>query len=320
MPNVFDVLCVGNAKIDIFLSILNENSYMHLNKDANELCVAYGQKIPVNQCLLELGGNAANVAVGLSKLKISVAIMTEIGKDEFAQKIINTLFNEKVDTSNILQTEGQQSSFSTILSFKGERTIFTEHAIRNHNFNFENISAKWVYLTSLGEKWQDAYLKTMNFAKKNNCRIAFNPGTLQIDSDGNNIRDVITLTDILFVNREEAMTILMIKDEGLSINDLLNGLKQLGPKIAVITDGENGSFAVDDKRKFFSQSAVPTLIVEKTGAGDAYASGFLAAILSNLPIQTAMKWGTLNASGTMSAIGAQNGLLSKEEMEQKANE
>lgn len=316
MPQ-FDILCIGSAKIDIFLSILNENSYIRLDKDANELCLLYGQKIPVDSCSLQLGGNACNVAVGLSKLQVSTSVMAEIGKDEFAQKIINTLSSEKVDISNLLQTEGQQSSFSTILSFKGERTIFSEHATRNHNFNFNNIATKWVYLTSLGDEWTGAYLKTIDFIKDTKSRLAFNPGTLQINNGKSSIQNVFSVSDILFVNKEEAMQILMIKDKGLSINNLLNGLKQLGPKIVVITDGENGSFAINDRGEFFFQPIIQTSVVEKTGAGDAYASGFLAATIHGLPIQTAMKWGTLNACGTMTAIGAQNGLLSKEEMEKK---
>jgi ribokinase len=315
MQHVFDVLCIGSAKIDIFLSIYNESPYIHLDKDANELCVAYGQKIPINQCSLELGGNACNVAVGLSKLQVKTAVMAEIGKDEFAQKIINILSGEKVDTSKILQTEAKQSSFSTILSFKGERTIFSEHVERDHDFNFENISAKWIYLTSLGNKWIDAYLKAVDFAKKTNCRLAFNPGTLQIDSDQNNMLSVIALTDILFVNKEEAIKISNEKNE--NVNLLLESLQRLGPKVAVITDGANGSYTMNEKGEFFSQPAVSTSIIEKTGAGDAYASGFLAATFSNLPIPIAMKWGALNASETMTATGAQNGLLSREEMEKK---
>lgn len=317
MPHAFDVLCVGSAKIDIFLSIYSESPYVHLNKDVNELCVAYGQKIPVDGCSLNLGGNACNVAVGLSKLQIPTAVMAEIGKDEFARRIIDALSNEKVDTSRVLQTEGKPSSFSTILSYKGERTIFSEHVRRSHDFNFENIFAKWIYLTSLGEDWTRTYQEIVDFVKKTNCRLAFNPGTLQINSEEHNIRDVISLTDILFLNKEEAIQVLRINDKGLSTENLLRALQKKGVRIAIITDGENGSYAIDEKGNLYEQPIVKTDIVEKTGAGDAYASGFLAATLHNLPIQTAMRWGTLNASGTMAVIGAQNGLLSKAEMEKK---
>lgn len=314
----FDALCIGSAKIDIFLSILEGNPYVLLNKDAKKLCVSYGQKIPVDECSLQLGGNACNVSIGLAKLKIKTAIMAELGKDEFSQKIINGLQSENVNTDFLLQNPNNPSSFSVILSFQKERTIFSKHIEREHNFSFDGISTKWIYLTSLGQKWEKVYQLAETFAKSKGAKLAFNPGTLQLHEGYQKIKNILALSDILFVNKEEAVQILNIKNEISNIHSLLSGLQKLGPKIAVITDGENGSFAVNEKGEFFTQEVVPTLIVEKTGAGDAYASGFLAAMLSNLPIQTAMRWGTLNASATMTILGAQNGLLSREEMEGKS--
>lgn len=324
--NNFDVLCIGSAKIDIFLSIGQENSYVRLNKDTNELCISYGQKIPVDTCSLQLGGNACNVAVGLSKLQIPTTVMAEIGEDEFSQKIINGLKAEGVNSDFLLQNSTSPSSFSVILDFEKDRTIFGQHSKREHNFSFENLSTRLIYLTSLGLEWKNAYQNALEFTKKTNALLAFNPGTPQLKEGFEGIKEILKATAILFVNKEEAVKILRINDEGLPagkaglmINDLLNGLKQLGPKIVVVTDGANGSYAIDGQGKILSQAVMKTTIVEKTGAGDAYASGFLGATLSNLPIQTAMIWGTLNASGTMSAIGAQNGLLSREEMESKLN-
>ncbi len=319
----FDVICVGNAKIDAFLSIHHAGSHIRLNKDTKELCVKFGEKIPVDKCSFFLGGNACNTAVGLSKLEINTALMAEMGKDEFSQKIINGLIKENVNIDLVQQTENEQSSFSMIITFQEERTIFSEHAVRRHNFSFENVSTKYIYLTSLGNTWENAYEETRKFISNKKAKLAFNPGTLQLLAGYQKIKGILETTDILFVNKEEAITILGNKNLAsrrsgqISNRELLNSLQQLGPKIAVITDGENGSFAVNEKGEFFTQAIVKTEIVEKTGAGDAYASGFLAAILSNLPIQKAMKWGTLNSSATMAVLGAQNGLLSKTEIEQK---
>lgn len=316
MPQ-FDVLCVGSAKIDIFLSIPKDSPYVHLDSKTNSLSVAYGQKIPAEQSSIMLGGNACNVSVGLAKLQIKTTVMAEIGTDEFSQKIINGLKTENVDTSFLIQNPYGPSSFSVILSFNNERTIFGQHSKREHNFSFEGVSAKLAYLTSLGFEWQNAYKKTLEFAKKTATPLAFNPGTPQLSMGVDSFKDILAISDILFINKEEGELLASTNEK--NIKDLLSKVKQLGPKIVVITDGENGSCAMDEKNDFFSEPIVPTTIVEKTGAGDAYASGFLAATLFKYPLQTAMKWGTLNASGTMSAIGAQNGLLSKKEMEERIN-
>lgn len=318
MPH-FDVTCVGNAKIDTFLTLHEANRHLRLLKNTNELCIKFGEKITVDKADILLGGNAANVSVGVSRLGLNTAIIAEIGRDEFAQKIIRNLRNEKVDISNITQTDGQQSSFSTIINFKGERTIFSEHVKRLHDFNFENISTKWIYLTSLGEEWQNAYSKTLNFVKEKRCLLAFNPGTLQIKSGKKDIEDVLSATNLLFVNREEAMAILNINPEASgqisNLDSLLTNLQKLGPKIVVITDGRIGSFAIDDKRNISKKDIIQAEVVEKTGAGDAYSSGFLSALINNKSIQEAMEWGTKNSASVVSRIGAQTGLLYKKDFE-----
>ena len=311
----FDIACVGNAKIDTFLTLHEANAHLRLLKETNELCIKYGEKIAVEKAEILLGGNAANVAVGISRLGLNPAIIAEIGKDEFAQKIINTLKNEKVDTSNILQTEGQQSSFSTIINYKGERTIFSEHVKRLHDFNFKNISAKWTYLTSLGEEWQDAYNKTVNFVKETQCLLAFNPGTLQIESGIKNIENVLLITNILFVNKEEAEDLLNFGHGQKDIKDLITGLQKFGPKNVVITDGQNGSFVLDDEGNFSNENIVKAEIVEKTGAGDAYSSGFLSAIINGKSIADAMRWGSKNSASVIGKVGAQTGLLYKTDFE-----
>lgn len=303
----FDVLCIGNAKIDTFLTLHEANTHLRLIKETNELAIKFGEKITVDKAEVLLGGNAANVAVGLSRLGLRIGLVAEIGKDEFAQKIINTLQDENVDTSNILQTEGQQSSFSTIINFRGDRTIFSEHVKRSHNFNFENISAGWVYLTSIGDVWQNAYGKTFEFVKRTNCRLAFNPGTLQITAGMEALQNILSVTDALILNKEEGQTLL--KNNNLDIQEILTQLQKLGPKIVVITDGKNGSYSIDEKIKIIKQEADEGKVIEKTGAGDAYSSGFLSAVIHNKSIADAMSRGARNSSSVMGKVGAQAGLL-----------
>lgn len=315
----FDVVCVGDAKIDTFLTLHEATHNLRFLKETNELCIKFGEKITVDKADVLLGGNAANVGVGTSRLGLKTALVTEIGKDEFAQKIINTLKNENIDISNVLQTEGQQSSFSTIINFKGERTIFSEHVKRLHNFNFEKTSTKWVYLTSLGEDWLGAYHKTVDFVKKTKCRLAFNPGTLQISAGKKSIENVLLITDVLFVNKEEAAKILnfefQIPNELENIKNLLEKLQKLGPKIAVITDGKNGSFAIDTLGNVSKKGIVETQVIEKTGAGDAYSSGFLSALINNKSIDDAMTWGAKNSASVIGKVGAQKGLLYRSDLE-----
>ncbi len=310
MPNHFDAICVGNAKIDTFLTLHEANSHLRLIKDTNELCIKFGEKITVDKAEILLGGNAANVAVGISRLGLNAGIVAEIGKDEFAQKIINTLSKEKVDVSNVTQTEGAQSSFSTIINFKNERTIFSEHVKRLHNFDLDNLSAKWVYLTSLGEEWRNAYNKVFHFVKEKQCLLAFNPGTLQIKSGKNSIENLLSITNLLFVNKEEGEELLNYPKGQNTIQEIIVNLQKLGPKIVVVTDGKNGSYAIDEKDEIFKQGITKEIkVVEKTGAGDAYSSGFLSSMIRNKSITDAMIWGAKNSASVIRKVGAQAGLL-----------
>lgn len=314
MPHNFDVVCVGNAKIDTFLTLHEANRHLRLLEETNELCVKFGEKIVVDKAEILLGGNAANVAVGTSRLGLNAAIIAEIGKDEFAQKIINTLAEENVDISRVSQTEGQQTSFSTIINYRGERTIFSEHVRREHNFDFEDISTRWVYLTSLGEKWEQAYQKTADFIKETKFNLAFNPGTLQIEDGKNSIENVLLTTNLLFVNKEEGEELLGYPQGQKNIEEIITGLQKLGPKIVVITDGKNGSFAIDDKGNILKKNIIEVEVIEKTGAGDAYSSGFLSALINNKSIMSSMEWGTRNSASVISKIGAQAGLSYKADL------
>ncbi|MEK7517140.1 MAG: carbohydrate kinase family protein [Patescibacteria group bacterium] len=326
MLHNLDVVCVGSAKIDIFLSLHEANKHLRLIPKTNELCLKYGEKITVDKADLLLGGNAANVAVGLSRLGLKTSMLAEIGMDEFSEKITKTLQSENVDISRIQKTKGEPSSFSTIINFKGERTILSEHLKRKHDFNFDNISTKWVYLTSLGEEWKNAYATTAEFVRSSKSHLAFNPGTMQIDKGYKHLSNILALSDILFLNKEEATRISSAnsadpisnkKDDKKIIKLLLTKLQNLGPKIVVITDGKNGSYAIREKGEIFKEDIAEANVVEKTGAGDAYSTGFLAAILHGLSIKDAMHWGTLNSGSVIGKVGAQKGLLTKEEMEKK---
>jgi len=323
---MLDILCVGDAKIDIFLQILPGNPHVSLDKEKDKLEISFGEKIYVDNYVLETGGNATNTAVGLSRLGLSTGIAAEVGKDEFSEKILNKLKEEKVNTDTLLQTNSGKSSFSIILSFNAERTIFSEHVERTHNFNFENIDTKFIYITSLGKIWEKAYEKALEFTKINNLKLAFNPGTLQIEKRDKIVMNIIERTDYLFVNKEEAEEILYGKEVKMDLNEkkaiekLLYGLKSLGAKNVIITDSDRGSYLNDGENNVYSIGTVSSKIVEKTGAGDSYTAGFLAAVLNGLPAKDAMIWGSINAASVVQKIGAQEGLLTKQELENKIKE
>ncbi len=306
----FDVVTVGGAVVDLFLLIDPSNPTFKFNKETNEVSFALGEKIILDNAKIATGGNAENVAIGLKRLGFNTSIVAEIGNDEFSDNIIYSLKKEGVDLSLIKRGIGE-SSFSVILNYKDDRTIFTRKIEKDHDFSFDKIMTKWVYLTSLGNKWEEAYQKVSYFVDEKKIKLAFNPGGAQIDKGAGAISYLLKQTEILIINKEEGEKLTKGKD----IKDLLFELKKLGPKIVVITDGEKGSFAMDENAKVFSQDVLKVRVVSKTGAGDAYSSGFLGAILLGYDIQTAMVWGTKNAAAELRRVGAHEGVLTLEQMQ-----
>lgn len=315
----FDIIAVGNAMLDVFLAIQEHNRFARINKEEKELCFAYGEKIHVDAYNLCIGGNASNVAVGFKRLGLSVGLFVEVGDDEFSQKIMHGFVKEGLDTSLVTQTKNTQSSFSVGINFEGERTLFVEHVKRAHKFQFENLQAQWLYLTSLGVEWKEAYKNALAFAKANGVKLAFSPGTHQFE-ELSAVSEALFAADVLFVNKEEGVRIANFKIPIISqeeIKALLQSLAGMGPRVVSITNGKEGSYAIDHTGKMYCIGMFPSTVVERTGAGDAYASGFLSAIISGHLIPDAMRWGAVNASSVVTQIGAQAGLLKRESLEKK---
>jgi sugar/nucleoside kinase (ribokinase family) len=254
-------------------------------------------------------------------LGIKATLCSETGDDEFSIKIRNALATERIERLFVHQIHGA-SNFAVVINFKGDRTVFVQDVEREHDFQLTDVTCDMVYLTSLGRKWQEPYRKIVNFVKEQDATLAFNPGSRQIHEGRETIEYVIKHTSILFVNKEEGEHLLYGKTVKESSNDkeyikeLLTKLRELGPKTVVMTNGQHGSYALDEAQGFHFQAMYPGDPIERTGAGDAYASGFLAAAAHGECLPNSMLWGSVNSASVVGHIGAQAGLLGKDEMQE----
>ena len=326
MARKFDVFCIGKTTIDQFL-ILNELTLKyHLDPKTGFLSFKHGEKIDVEKFEFCLGGNATNVAVGLARLGLSAALCSETGDDEFGLKIGNELAMENIDRSHMVHTKNAPSSFSVIINFKGERTIFMQRMERKHNFQIDDISTDYVFLTSLETEWRKPYLKALELVVKKGSKLAFNPGTLQLSEGKDIILQIVEHTDILFVNKEEAEEMVFGHEKRKHRNDikyireLMVKLQKMGAKTAVITNGRYGSHTIDEYGNFYHEGLFPGEVVERTGAGDAYTSGFLAATILGKSVKESMKWGAVNSSSVVGKVGAVAGLLRQDDLIKQSGE
>lgn len=320
MVRQYNVITVGETTIDAYMTLAHVHEDLHQEKRSGAICFALGDKIDVDRYDFAIGGNATNVAVGLTRLGLKTALCSETGDDEFSIKIRNSLATEGIERVLVKQTHGV-SSFAVILNYKGDRTVFVQDAQREHDFDFLDVDADYVYLTSLGREWETPYKKTVDFVNSIKAKLLFNPGSRQMHEGRETIDFVLNHTDILFVNKEEGEHLATGKSVVGSPNDkkyieeLLKKLQELGPRMVVVTNGKNGSYVLDEKKNFYHQPMHPGEAVERTGAGDAFASGYIARMIQGGTIQDSMKWGSANAASVVSRVGAQAGLLKPAEME-----
>lgn len=315
---MYNLISIGDATIDVFHKIHEASVKCTLNKESCLLCVNYADKIPVDEIHFLVAGNAANNAVGASRLGMEAAIYVNVGGDQTGRQIEETLKKEKVSLEYLKVNKQMQSNYSTVLSFEGERTIFVYH--QPWKYELPELSpASWIYLTSLSKSFikSNLYAEIYEYLKKNRSKLVYNPGTFQLNYGVKHYLEILKMTYVFIVNKEEAKKVLNYSEkEEVDIKKLLRGLKELGPEIVVITNGQKGSHALYQDKYYFCE-IFPGERIEATGAGDSFATALISALFYNKDIKEALAWGSINAASVVGKIGPQEGLLRKKEIEER---
>lgn len=303
----FDLISIGDTTLDTFLILDENNKNIHLDQAHRWLSIQYGEKTAIKDTAQSIGGNAANVAVGAKKLGLQVALVSELGDDLNGHTILNELEQQHVDTTLVKLLPKKETRYSIVLNYQGERTILAYHAPRSYSLP-KLPTATWIYYTSLGASFERLQKNLeQHLEKHTETTLVLNPGSFQLKEGLDHLRRILARTTVLFVNKEEAALIVGARQR---IPKLLRSLERLGPKIVVITDSVRGSY-IRAEHTNYHMAPYPVKVVAKTGAGDAYASGFLSALAQGKTPPEAMQWGTANSAGVIQQHGAQKGLLTK---------
>lgn len=313
-----DILTIGDCSIDLMLKVPdNASEIEQLNGITGaqpKMCFYHGSKIMVESFSTSISGNSVNVATGTALLGLKTAIYTETGADANADKISEELKGFGVDTSLLIKNKGIDTALHAVIIYSGERTIFSYHGKRHYSIKNWG-KPKFIYYSSLGEDFEKFQSELVEHVKKSKVGLAFNPGTFQMARGVDSLTNVLAVTDILFVNKEEAQR-LTKSPAGSDTMDLHKKLLAFGVKLGVITDGKNGASAYD-RVKLFTQTAFidNRKIVDMTGAGDAFSAGFIAAIIYGKNLQEALAWGTTNSAAQIKVVGSVGGMLTRTQLE-----
>jgi len=312
----YDFVCIGSASIDHFAETDSELIKIQTRTTTEEL-IAYplGSKLLINKLNITTGGGGTNSAVALSRLGLNTAFLGKVGEDSNGDVIIQSLEAEGVDF--IGGREGQTGISIILDSISEDRSIL---AFKGAN-NFLKLSdvipfeSKWVYLASmLGESLGTV----LDVVKARDCKLAFNPSNYQVELGDGQLLELISYVDLLIMNREEACKLLGVScEENHDPQELMKSLEKFKPDMFVITDGSRGVY-VSDRRNFYHGVPLEGItVVETTGAGDALAATFVAALSMGETYEYAIDMAMTNAESVIQRKGSKENLLYCKDIKKK---
>ncbi len=323
-----NIITIGDAMRDIFIfpalddmeKLANKSQVQPIREHFEKYMVfGLGDKVTISDAQYSIGGSAANVATGLKKLGFHTSIITAIGEDPAGVDVKSVLSKAGISTSNIKIYKNKKTGFSVIVSYKGERTIFVYHAFEPTSFVLPgDLNADWFYLGPMAQGFEKLYNQVTAEVIKRNIKVAINPGSRQISAGLNSFGGLLKLIEIIFLNKEEAQAITGLKGVP-QVKDLAKTIHAQGAKIVVITDGQKGAYAYNGE-DFNRVGIYPATRIDATGAGDSFASAFLAGIIEEESLIECLKWGVTNSASVVEKVGTQDGLLSKGTIKKRVKE
>lgn len=315
MKNI-DFLAIGDIVTEPYIKITDAETTCDLNKEHCKLSFRFGDKIPYESAeVCKAVGNSPNAAVSASRLGLNTYLISYIGEDSVGKGNIEELVNNKINIDYIETVPGMKSNYHFVLWYDTERTILVNHNEYPYSFPSDLPEPKWIYLSSLAKNSIDYHSQIMDYLKLHpDVKLAFSPGTFQMKLGYEALKDVYERTEIFLCNKQEAIRVL--GDEKLDNElEIIQKLHTLGPKIVVVTDGLNGAFASNGDDVWFIP-IFPRSPYERTGAGDAFSSTFVACIILDKSIPESLLRSGINAMSVVQQVGPQKGLLTMDQIEE----
>ncbi len=316
MFSKFDIITFGSATRDLFLrskdfKIIDCADFV----SGKALALSAGSKVYLDDLIFATGGGGTNSAATFALQGLKTVYAGLVGDDASGEEIVGELKNFGVKTDLVKKRKGAKTPFSVILSSGRERTILVyegaSHLLSQEDIDWGKIKkTKWFYISGLSGDSAKVFEPLINFATERKIKLAVNPGKTQLTANLEILKKCLDKIDILIVNQEEANLIAGVdfKEESM----LFKKFDELVPGLAVMSKGSEG-VAVSDGQNVYRAGIPKSGYIDRTGSGDAFGSGFVAAIAQGQSVEEAIQLGTANATSCVQQVGAKNGLLKKGE-------
>lgn len=304
--NTPTILCIGKATQDVFLR--DDEFDPHQEGKVAYTHLPLGAKLDIAEAHFTTGGNATNVAVTFARQGLHSRYLWVLGdEDPVSHAVLEDLDREMVDTRFVSRRADMRASYSTImLATNGERTILNFHGSipgsRDIAAGFDAFDgANWVYPTALGSF--ETLEEIVHEAKRRGAKVMLNPAGSEL-AEPEKLRVLLEDIDVLCLNKEE-MQLLVAGDTLESL--VRHGLNYCS--VVIVSDGPNGVCASDGSTIVTAGMYEDVPVIDRTGAGDAFASGFLSQWAKGKTLRESIIFASANSTSVVRQIGAKPGIL-----------
>lgn len=318
---MYDIITIGTATRDIFL---RSSAFKHV-RDPEHLkkigfrkgeaeCFALGAKIELDELYTTFGGGAVNTAISFARQGLRTTIVAKVGDDDIGKRVVANIRSEHI-TPLMVKDKKNKTAYSTILLLPGgERTILVYRGaadmLREQDIPFSKLKSKWAYVTP-GRMPLSLMMHIVSSLKRAGTRIAINPSGFYLGMGIKKLKALFKYVDVVLMNQEEASVL-----TGISYTkkrELFRKLDTLVRGIAVMTQGSQGALVSDGRYMYRAGTYKEQKLVDRTGAGDAFGSGFITGLIKKDDITYALKLASANAASVVEHVGAHTGAITEKE-------
>ncbi|MEZ0290599.1 MAG: carbohydrate kinase family protein [Sulfolobales archaeon] len=283
-----DVVTVGHALVDIRIRV---ESFPQADQESSVLEQKWGA-----------GGSAVNTAIGVRRLGFKSGIIAKIGFDNFGRIIVDELLREEVDTRGLRVSWGKTGFTVVAIDSSGEVIMYgfkgSAEELEPEEIDEEIIArSKHMHIASLRI---DTSLRAIEIAKKYDLSVSWDPGRVLSKKGVDSLRRILEQVDIVMLNSLEAYYMTGEKD----FKKAAEIIRSVGPRIVLVKLGGEGVYV--SSRDL--QEHIPALRVERvvdtTGAGDAFAAGFICGVLRGYSLRKAIIYANATAALKISRLGS----------------
>ena len=312
------ILMIGDIFTDAFIKLDEDYAFVEKDEEGNEwLKLPFGSKPPYVQAdIVRSVGPSPNAAISCARLGLRASLMAWLGDDQYGKESLGHLKSENVETESMVTEEGTPSSYWFVLRHGTDRTMLVKSESYKYEWKAPASKPDWLYLAYIGENSWHFHEGLAEYLEENqDVQFVFQPATYHFEWGVEKLAQLYRRANVLVLNREEAMQVTGKPHDDLKV--LASALHELGPEIVAVTDGAHGSYVSSgEKLVTVPNYPDPAPPVDRTGAGDAFASTFVAGLALGKDLEEALRWAPVNSASVVQKVGAQGGLLKMDELQQ----